>query len=59
MDGLVVGPVLGLSDGDAVGLDDGTSDGDAGGMPLIERMWNASPPQARDEYGRMLDDFVK
>ena len=29
-----------------------------GGLPLTKRMWEACPPQAKDEYGQMLDDFI-
>ena len=31
----------------------------SGGLPLTERMWAASPPAAKEEYGQMLEDFIQ
>lgn len=31
----------------------------AGGKVLLEKTWNAMPPRAREEYGALVDQFLK
>jgi len=31
----------------------------SGGLPLTEKMWAASPPQAKAEYGGLLETFIE